>query len=347
MELSRGYRDNHFHFLSTKRAEWPFSAVDSPKNLCSFWTGESAEYTCLSHSSTELVGRLKSESTRVTTINSQKFFGVEWQFECTGDHCSGGKCWEQHSVQKTWQPDIRCYETAANTMNIKLKKWKWNWNRCLQNLFEFDFKNWRGIGIVELEFSNIKECDSQLIQNGLHLVLEEFIKTRQSQLRLVMVTGKLKTSDFCRKITFTDVDFPEKTAKDVETLFGIVFPQCEVLVKIKHYFDDLFFKNITILNSNLPHSIDLDQLNSAKFDHFRWVSSSGPVQNQTDAIIRKLQNDMRCAVNKRSFLAEMDSVSVEAACDFLEVCETSSHDFHFWCLFSPFLATFTFEATCC
>ena len=83
-------------------------------------------------------------------------------------------------------------------------------------------------------------------------------------------------------------------------------------------------------NSVLPLSFDMKTLNPAKFDHFRWIASSGSTSVPTTDILRKLQNDMKVAVNKRSFLAEMDSVTVEAACDFLEVCShITSHDFNF------------------
>ena len=53
----------------------------------------------------------------------------------------------------------------------------------LQNLFDFDFKHWREIGIVEMEFENIKECDSECVEQAFTLVFNEMVKTRQSQLR--------------------------------------------------------------------------------------------------------------------------------------------------------------------
>ncbi|PIC18218.1 hypothetical protein B9Z55_024189 [Caenorhabditis nigoni] len=161
-------------------------------------------------------------------------------------------------------------------------------NECTQNLFEFDFKHWREIGIVELEFENIRDCESETVDQAITLVLNEMIKTKQCQLR---------------KLTFTNVELSNKAAAVTQGLLDAALKQCE---------------NVTVENSILPISFQPESLNSAKFDHFRWISSTGSSPLPSTQILKKLQNDMKAAVNKRSFLAEMDSVTVEAACDFLE-----------------------------
>lgn len=161
-------------------------------------------------------------------------------------------------------------------------------NGCTQNLFEFDFNHWREIGIVELEFEDINECDLEDVEKAFQLVLHEMVKTRQSQMR---------------KMVFTNVELSAKTGVSIEGLFQLALKQCE---------------NVTVENSILPISLNLEKLNPAKFDHFRWISSTGTTPLPSNEILKKLQNDMKITVNKRSFLAEMDSVSVESACDFLE-----------------------------
>uniref|UniRef100_A0A8R1DKK7 Uncharacterized protein n=1 Tax=Caenorhabditis japonica TaxID=281687 RepID=A0A8R1DKK7_CAEJA len=147
------------------------------------------------------------------------------------------------------------------------------------------------------------------------------IRTRQSQLR---------------KIRFSNVELSDRHALEIQNLFEIALRQCE---------------NIIVENSMLPISFDPVTLNSAKFDHFSWVSSTGSSTVPTDAILQKLQYDMKSAVNKRSFLAEMDSISVEVMCDFLEVCShVTSNRYQFLCTyFLLFLTTFTLEdaSTCC
>lgn len=161
-------------------------------------------------------------------------------------------------------------------------------NGCTQNLFEFDFDHWREIGIVELEFEDIQSCDDQDVKNAFTMIIDEMIKTRQSQLR---------------KMAFTNVTVSDKVATEIQELFGLALQQCE---------------NLTVENSILPICIPEKSIYSSQFDHFRWISSIGSSPVPSTEILRKLQFDMKSAVNRRSFLAEMDSVTVEAACDFLE-----------------------------
>lgn len=161
-------------------------------------------------------------------------------------------------------------------------------NGCTQNLSDFDFNHWREIGIVELEFEDIKECDSECVEKAFTLIFNQMIKTRQSQLR---------------KMVFTNVELSNETKNSFEGLFNMALRQCE---------------SLTVNNSVLPISFDMKTLNPAKFDHFRWIASTGSAPVPTNEILKKLQNDMKSSVNKRSFLAKMDSVTVEAACDFLE-----------------------------
>ncbi|CCD67082.1 F-box domain-containing protein [Caenorhabditis elegans] len=181
---------------------------------------------------------------------------------------------------------VKIYSVNGEIMIANMKSG--DINGSTQNLFDFDFNHWREIGIVELEFEIINECDSIKVAKAFTLILREMIRTRQSQLR---------------KMVFTNVRLSADVATEVKQLFDIALYQCE---------------NVTVENSNLPISFHSDSLKSAKFDHFRWISSTGSKTLPSDIILRKLQNDMKNAVNKRSFLAEMDSVSVEAACDFVE-----------------------------
>uniref|UniRef100_A0A1I7SZG3 F-box domain-containing protein n=1 Tax=Caenorhabditis tropicalis TaxID=1561998 RepID=A0A1I7SZG3_9PELO len=159
---------------------------------------------------------------------------------------------------------------------------------CTQKLSEFDFTHWREIGIVELEFEDIKNCDQQDVKKAFRTIIQEMIKTRQTQLR---------------KMIFTNVDVSNKVTEEIEALFGLSMKQCE---------------NVTVENSVLPISFNQDSFDSSKFDHFRWVSSDAATPLPCNQILKKLQNDMKIAVNKRSFLAEMDSVGVDSVCDFLE-----------------------------
>lgn len=181
---------------------------------------------------------------------------------------------------------VKVYSQNGQIMIANMKSG--DMNGCTQNLFEFDFNHWKEIGVVELEFEEIKESDCADVGEAIILILEQLVKTRQSQLR---------------KLTFTNVKLSSKTTSVIEGLFDLALKQCE---------------NITVEDSILPISFQSATLNPAKFDHFRWVSSSGAAPLPTNDILLKLQNDMKVAVNKRSFLAEMDSVTVEAACDFLE-----------------------------
>lgn len=181
---------------------------------------------------------------------------------------------------------VKVYSENGQIMIANMKSG--DMNGCTQNLSEFDFNHWKEIGVVELEFEDIKEADCVNVKEAFSVILEEMIKTRQCQLR---------------KLVFTNVKLSSETTSVIEELLELALKQCE---------------NMTVEDSILPISFQSAVWKPAKFDHFRWVSSSSATPLPTNEILKKLQNDMKAAVNKRSFLAEMDSVTVEAACDFIE-----------------------------
>ncbi|CAI5455434.1 unnamed protein product [Caenorhabditis angaria] len=161
-----------------------------------------------------------------------------------------------------------------------------NASGCEQKLFDFEFKHWREIAIVDLEIADFtnSECSKEALQT----IINQLYKTKQHELR---------------KVTFSNINLDENHTEEILELIQIAFHQCE---------------NVLIQNCQLPIIIDDNLIASSSFDHFRWVTSNAKNQLPSDKILRKLQHDMRKALNQRSFLAEMTSVDVGSACNFIE-----------------------------
>uniref|UniRef100_A0A1I7XDT4 F-box domain-containing protein n=1 Tax=Heterorhabditis bacteriophora TaxID=37862 RepID=A0A1I7XDT4_HETBA len=157
----------------------------------------------------------------------------------------------------------------------------------------FDLQKWDEIEIGSLELKNIVGgSEESSTRNVLVKVRQALKKSRQFGIRSLSLKSVVLDGSFASVLT---------------DLFELIIASCT----------ELLFSHCILPNTLTPHMIE--QL--SVFDHYRWIDSqSCEKDNSNDLVLRKFTSDMRVSESRRSFLAEVNSVTPSTVCEFIEVC---------------------------